>query len=1070
MRLLKLKIKNIASLKGEHTISFRDIEAQSPLFAITGETGAGKSTILNSIGLALYGKVYKSNVTQQDLVTLGEKEGQIELVFQVKGKNYLAFWRGRVRKQNGELYSSLQTPQREIYALTGEELGSPKSIITTKAEDILNLDFDQFCKCIILNQGEFSRFLASSFSDRKDILEKLYPGEVLDRLSGELRSEKDSLEKQKSSLEIELSTLRGDGPAVEDLFTEKIRLHETLKLHEEWLTHVESFHFHFLSLQSYHQKHSETKRKLSVIKEDLSKGTSTYNHCLSDTKKIEQSFREARKNEDQKLPRLKELLKLEENLKSQTEQTAQAEQKETRLKEALHALLKKQENLETSLVSWEKKLQEQKNQFNFPIAKLLEHRLNVGAIIESYSEKNLLVQDLSSKELRLKEVEIEGKDKAAQQIDIQNKLKLWPLDLNQKLEALERQKKQLQLELEKKQRAEIQVQELSGQVLKLNTELKALDTKLQITKTTMKASEDELHPIETTLKLQSLLSAIEVCRTHPSITDECPVCETRLESDKWAALRLKVGQTDLSSLKIRETELSRKLMKAEEEANQIIARTQGLSEELVIKSSELNKQSELTLVHLPQLSEVEAQISILQKQIWEKESLQKDETKLSQDLKRARDQYTELKHDKAVKEKLLERVQASLEVQVAPLKEVLPNLDESTLEKLKHDARLLGSFIDFQNKGEKIKVDVEHLKENIVRSEFERTELKAIVTDGKQTITQLKTILSNELQDQSASTMISLLRQVVKESGEELEKKERELKREAESLKLLQGQIYTHDELLRDMDMQFSKELHQLREAANVPLPHLKTEITGIMAMLKTLGLELSSPSELFVPLRDSIETEKELLKKVVSELKMELARVMERIDSWEKRQDRILLLELKLKDLVAQLDRKQRLYEVLGKDELRTFVLALVEENLILQTNDELQKLCQGRYEIIHQSGRARLPEFYILDKFREGELRKVSTLSGGETFMVSLAMALGLAEMTRGQTEIDSLFIDEGFGTLDQDSLEDVVDMLKQIQTRGLMVGVISHIKALTNSLPVNLQVSKKQDGTSNISVVHN
>jgi exonuclease SbcC len=147
------------------------------------------------------------------------------------------------------------------------------------------------------------------------------------------------------------------------------------------------------------------------------------------------------------------------------------------------------------------------------------------------------------------------------------------------------------------------------------------------------------------------------------------------------------------------------------------------------------------------------------------------------------------------------------------------------------------------------------------------------------------------------------------------------------------------------------------------------------------------------------------------------------------------------------------------------------VEENLIIVTNDELARLCQGRYEIIHQTRTNKLaPEFFILDKFRDGGIRKVSTLSGGETFMVSLAMALGLAEMTRGTAEIDTLFIDEGFGTLDQDSLEDVLDMLNQIQNRGLMVGIISHVKALTSTLPVNLHVQKRQDGTSTIKLVVN
>ncbi len=144
------------------------------------------------------------------------------------------------------------------------------------------------------------------------------------------------------------------------------------------------------------------------------------------------------------------------------------------------------------------------------------------------------------------------------------------------------------------------------------------------------------------------------------------------------------------------------------------------------------------------------------------------------------------------------------------------------------------------------------------------------------------------------------------------------------------------------------------------------------------------------------------------------------------------------------------------------------MEENLIIVTNEELSRLCQGRYEIIHQTKTNKMaPEFFIMDKFRDGGIRKVSTLSGGETFMVSLAMALGLAEMTRGTAEIDTLFIDEGFGTLDQDSLEDVLDVLNQIQTRGLMVGIISHVKHLTDTIPVNLVLNKKRDGTSSVTV---
>src|SRR5690606_29795949 len=195
MRLLRLKLRNIASLKGEHEINFKEIQNASPLFAITGETVSGKSSILNSIGLALYGEIYKKSVNQIDVVTLGEKEGEIQLIFQVKGKSYLADWRVRVLKQNGEPYAITPSPVRTLYQLEGTDFSSPKTATKTTASELLNLDFDQFSRCIILNQGEFAKFLTSTFKERKDILEKLYPGELLDSLSRELESEKKSLEK-----------------------------------------------------------------------------------------------------------------------------------------------------------------------------------------------------------------------------------------------------------------------------------------------------------------------------------------------------------------------------------------------------------------------------------------------------------------------------------------------------------------------------------------------------------------------------------------------------------------------------------------------------------------------------------------------------------------------------------------------------------------------------------------------------------------------------------------------------------------------------------------------------------
>ncbi len=261
MRLTRLKIRNIASLRGEHEIDFQDIQRHSSLFAITGETGAGKSTILNSIGLALYGQVYKKNVQQIDVVTLGEKDGSIELIFQVKGKFYLADWRVRVRKQNGEAYSTPQSPVRTLYELSGDDFSSSKNASNQAISELLNLDFDQFCKCIILNQGEFARFLTSSFSERKEILEKLYPGELLESMGRELKSELALLEKKKSEIEIKLGELKGDHVSGEALKTQKAELEKELKVLEKNYTGIDKLEYHFVSLNSYYDNNIPKERK-----------------------------------------------------------------------------------------------------------------------------------------------------------------------------------------------------------------------------------------------------------------------------------------------------------------------------------------------------------------------------------------------------------------------------------------------------------------------------------------------------------------------------------------------------------------------------------------------------------------------------------------------------------------------------------------------------------------------------------------------------------------------------------------------------------------------------------------
>jgi exonuclease SbcC len=166
MKIHSLKLFNIASLAGSHTIDFDRITDTSNIFAITGKTGSGKSSLLNAISLALYGNVYKTTTNSSDYITLGKDIGEIDITYSAGFIKYKASWKLRIRKKNGEL---LKKPQltRAFFKFQESQLVP----IESAPEDILGLSFNQFCKTSILNQGEFSRFLNSKFTERKEILD-----------------------------------------------------------------------------------------------------------------------------------------------------------------------------------------------------------------------------------------------------------------------------------------------------------------------------------------------------------------------------------------------------------------------------------------------------------------------------------------------------------------------------------------------------------------------------------------------------------------------------------------------------------------------------------------------------------------------------------------------------------------------------------------------------------------------------------------------------------------------------------------------------------------------------------
>jgi len=140
--------------------------------------------------------------------------------------------------------------------------------------------------------------------------------------------------------------------------------------------------------------------------------------------------------------------------------------------------------------------------------------------------------------------------------------------------------------------------------------------------------------------------------------------------------------------------------------------------------------------------------------------------------------------------------------------------------------------------------------------------------------------------------------------------------------------------------------------------------------------------------------------------------------------------------------------------DKFRKFAQGLTLDHLLHLANRHLLRL-HGRYRLLRKpSG---VLELDIADSWQGDAVRDTRTLSGGESFLVSLALALALSDLVSRKTSIDSLFLDEGFGTLDGDALETALSALDALNASGKMIGIISHVEALKQRIPAQIRVEK-------------
>ena len=265
--------------------------------------------------------------------------------------------------------------------------------------------------------------------------------------------------------------------------------------------------------------------------------------------------------------------------------------------------------------------------------------------------------------------------------------------------------------------------------------------------------------------------------------------------------------------------------------------------------------------------------------------------------------------------------------------------------------------------------------------------------------------------------------------------------------------LEAHDSAFRaDSEMQriqkeiddFTQEKHRLEE-----------EITKLQTQFEETPFDL----QVLGRITAQVEEIKAQVQEVQRDIVVKQIEIAQLTDALSKRE----ALDNEIQTAVDELERWISLQDAIPANDLRDFALDIMFKQVSRIANAQLEYLTSERYQLKVEN----IGKLTIVDRWNANEERPVETLSGGESFLTSLALALALSELSRGRSQIHSLFLDEGFGTLDSETLDVAIAALEGLQIQGRSIFLISHIGELTRRIPVRIAVEKMGNGSSRVQV---
>ena len=1021
MKPISLTIEAFGPYRDSVTLDFNELQNHS-MFLISGPTGAGKTSILDAMVYALYGEpsgeVRKTDAIRSDFAepqhmtrvdfsfAIGEAQYRVERL----PKQWVAKKRGTgMREQNAS------ATVYEMKAGEWKVVATSAAAIRDTIQRIIGFRKDQFLQVVLLPQGEFRKLLVASTSEREELLHTLFRTELYRKLQEALKAAYDdakagietNLTKQAAliqSIPHDEETTVLTVEHVRELLANREPYRDGLVVkRDEAVTEVDQFNALRNEWAVYNQAQqslAEASSKLDLIKAREGERSSLREKVQFITS-LTPSYELYKQFSDKQCV----LKTLETALSDAKKGVEIASQQESKCTEAHEVLVSQAETIQAKRTT---------------LAQLRQQS-------EKFDELALLNKELTTLKGKL---EIQDREKSDADLQAQHNL-VADLEV-----ALVEARKQFQANSKvlesiphiQEQLSQLQrYSELLGQKQKIQNDIDAKEESLAILDESVKNSTVQLERLEHLMaegrafELVHLVVDNEPCPVcgsteHPQLASKPELYPTKEEVEAARAVRDGALQKRASEIGQKET-LSIRLHELDEQVKDQVSKLKSFIDDFSKDTFDSIQQDLLS--YMEQLTTLRSNTEQLSKTISTNEDeLSGAKEKLAK-LESAHKELLESFHD-------LEIQISSVQAKIDALSKILPTTDLDAWHK---QIELLETEInayDEQVKGCKTNLETAREQLNAKRGRLET--------------------LSAQVQEETNNLDVTY----------------------EEYTKSLQSNSLSEDdfvEMLGDYKAldTFRTELHALDEAFNKAQAVYDAALKVVKSIVEPSATISDEVYDAAVERRDTLVGNLAAWDKETKHIEATLASLEELEKVMGEEREEVTFLS-RLNDLAngGEQGFKNVTFE--------RYVLGAILDEVVYAANLRLQKMSRSRYSLERSDytggGRGKQGlDLAVMDAFT-GQSRPANTLSGGETFLASMALALGLADVIQsyaGGIHMDTMFIDEGFGTLDPDTLELAMETLVQLQSSGRLIGMISHVPELKTRIPAHLEVTRGDDGST-------